>query len=127
MLFGGVRHGVGGAGHLGESLADALAIGRVGLRAMGDVALLNGPRGGAELAGGVVEQSLTLGRRHQTEQVARLGIMVIVRIVVEVGGVAFERLRRLMKLGPVPPFPEAIGEVGRRSSQVAVRIAPSRW
>src|SRR3546814_8146097 len=50
---------------------DPRAVGRVGLRAVADVALLDEVRGVAHRAGGVVEQRLLLCRGHQPEQVAR--------------------------------------------------------
>src|SRR3546814_12740158 len=76
------RGGAGKRAELAQRSLDARAVGRVGLRAVVDVALLDEVRGVAHRAGGVVEQRLLLLRCLQPEQVT--GMLEVVVVVVAV-------------------------------------------
>src|ERR1700687_3755305 len=55
-----------------EGAGNALAIGRIGAEAIGDVPLLDVQARVAHCAGGVVEEPLLQAGRHQAEKIARL-------------------------------------------------------
>ena len=57
-----------------QCLGHPLAISRISLQAVADVADLNLPRRGADCAGGVGEQHRLLVGAHQTEEQAGLGV-----------------------------------------------------
>jgi hypothetical protein len=57
---------------------DACAIGRIGLGAVGDVALLDVPSCPADRASRIVEQSLALSGVHLPEEVPRLLIVIVI-------------------------------------------------
>src|SRR3546814_20107779 len=74
------RSGAGKRAELAQRGFDPRAVGRVGLRAVAAVALLDEVRGVAHRAGGVVEQRLLLCRGQQPDTVA--GLLEVVVVVV---------------------------------------------
>jgi hypothetical protein len=105
----------------GNRLSNACTVGRVGFGAIGDVPLLDVFGSSADLAGGIIEQSLALSGVHLPKEVTRLLIVVVVDAMVPVGRRAVDRQRWLVELRLVGPLAAAIGEIGRRSPQIAVR------
>jgi hypothetical protein len=103
-----------------QRLGDAGAIGGIGLGAVGDMPLLDMLGGLADLAGRVVEQHLLLLRVHLPEQIARLLPVIVINPVIPMGGGAADLERRFVELWLVGPLAQAIGEVGRRSAEIAV-------
>src|SRR5438132_10318066 len=65
-----------------EGTGDALAIGRIGATAIGNVPLLDVQTCIAHRSGGVVEEPLLLGGRHQPEKIARLLPVVVIDAMV---------------------------------------------
>src|SRR5690554_2291050 len=104
-----------------QSFCHTLAIGRIGFVAVGDVANhdmalhpVHGPRR-------VLEQTLLLVCRHQTEQVSRLGDVVVIFLAVIVTGCrTFQRHRRLAEIGLLLPFAISIRLVMQAAALVAV-------
>src|ERR1700676_2905301 len=94
-----------------ERPRDALAIGRVGFGAIGDVPLLDVPCGAADLPRGVVEQRLPLLGVHHAEQVAGLLVVVVIDPVVAVIAGAVDLERRFVEVGLIDPFVAAVGEI----------------
>src|SRR5690606_33711572 len=97
------------------------AVIRIGFVAVGDVANhdmalhpVHGPRR-------VLEQTLLLVCRHQTEQVARLGEVVVIFLAVIVTGCrTFQRHRRLAEIGLLLPFAISIRLVMQAAALVAI-------
>ena len=96
-------------------LADALAIGGVGLGAVVDVPLDGLRQGAFDRPRGVVEQALPLLGTEQPEQVAGLGEVVVVLAVVEVIRRRPDGLGRVGVAGLVGPAAEVVEEKFRPS------------
>src|SRR6202035_1662158 len=99
---------------------DPLAIGRIGAKTIGDVALLDVQARIAHRAGCVLEQRLLLRRRHQAEQIARLFPVIVVGVMVVVGRLAFNGQRRLGEVGVAVPQPGAVRVEAGGAAEIAV-------
>jgi len=92
-----------------QRFRDACAVGRIGLRTVADIPLLDVQFCVAHGTRRVLEQQLLLCRRHLPEQVAGFAPMIVVDAVVPVRRIPFERERRLGKIRLVVPEPRAVG------------------
>ena len=71
--------------------------------------------------GGVFEQDLLLGRRHQAEQQARLGVIVAVVLPeIPLVGIAPDRQRRLLELRLLLPFAVAVRLIADGAAGVGI-------
>ena len=104
----------------GNRLSNPGAVGGIGLGAIGDVPLLNVFGRCADLSRRVVEQRLALSRVHRPKESAWLLIVVLIDPMIPMGGRAVDPQWRLVELRLVDPFAQTVGEIGRRSSEIAV-------
>src|SRR3984957_10239892 len=105
----------------GDRSSNACTVGGIGFGAIRDVAFLDLRGSSADLAGRILEQSLTLSGVHLPKEVAGLPIVVVVDAMVPVGRRAVDRQGRFVEPRLVGPFAAAIGEVGRCPPEIAIR------
>jgi len=77
-----------------ERVGNALAVGRIGLEAVADMADLDLPWGSADGAADVSKEERLLFGCHEAKELAGLGVVISVLPVVPMAGRAFQAERR---------------------------------
>src|SRR5690554_5813083 len=104
-----------------QCCGNTLAIGRISLVAVSDMTNHDMTVNTCHVARGVLEQSLLLFRRHQTEQVSRLSeVVLIIGTVVITAGSTFQRQRRFAEVRLFLPFAVGIRLIVQAAALVAI-------
>src|SRR5690554_1409918 len=104
-----------------QCFGNTLAIGRISLVAVSDMTNHDMPVNTCHVARGILEQSLLLFRRHQTEQVTRLSeVVLIIGTVVITAGSTFQRQRRFAEVRLFLPFAVGIRLIVQAAALVAI-------